>query len=70
MYIQRKDIEKIAELMDKFPDAHTYELETENRSAIGTYMYLIITDNFNGVFGDLKVEVSFSAYCSWIVFML
>ena len=58
MYIQRKDIEKIAELMDKFPDAHTYQLETENRSAIGTDMYLIITDNFNGVFGDLKVEVS------------
>jgi len=58
MYIQRKDIEKITELMDKFPDAHTYQLETENTSAIGTEMYLIITDNFNGVFGDLKVEVS------------
>ena len=58
MYILRENIAKIIELMDKFPDAHTYQLETENRSAIGTDMYLIITDNFNGVFGDLKVEVS------------
>jgi len=58
MYIQRKDIEKITELMDKFPDAHTYQLETERDSGIGTNMFLIITDNFNGVFGDLKVEVS------------
>jgi hypothetical protein len=58
MYIQRKDIEKITGLMDKFPNAHTYQLKTKNTSAIGTEMYLIITDNFNGVFGDLKVEVS------------
>ena len=58
MYIQRKDIEKIAELMDKFPNAHGYHLETKNHSGIGTNMYLIISDTFNGVYGDLKVEVS------------
>jgi hypothetical protein len=58
MYILRENVVKIAELMDKFPNAHTYQLETENTSEIGTNMYLIITDNFNGVYGDLKVEVS------------
>lgn len=58
MYILRENIAKIIELMDKFPHAHSYQLETENRSAIGANMYLIITDNFNGVYGDLKVEVS------------
>jgi len=58
MYIRRKDIEKILELMDTFPDAHAYQLEVEQTSAIGTNVYLIITDNFNAVFGNLKVEVS------------
>jgi hypothetical protein len=58
MYIQRKDIEKILELMDTFPNAHGYHLKTENDSGIGTNMYLIIFDTFNGVYGDLKVEVS------------
>jgi hypothetical protein len=58
MYILRENVAKITKIMDKFPNAHTYQLETENDSGIGTNMYLIITDNFNGVFGDLKIEVS------------
>ena len=58
MFVTRKDIEKILETMDKFPDATRFELLQENCSGIGSITNLIVSTNVNGLDGEFKVEVS------------
>ena len=40
MYITRKDIEKILSVMEEFPDARWYKLESDNSSGIGSVLTL------------------------------
>jgi len=58
MYITRKDIEKILEIIDKFPDATSYQLQNENQSGIGSIFSLIIDTNINNTDVEVKVEIS------------
>jgi hypothetical protein len=58
MYITRKDIEKILEIIDKFPDATSYRLQNENQSGIGSIYNLIIDTNINNTDVEVKVEIS------------
>jgi hypothetical protein len=58
MFITRKDVEKILEIIDKFPDATSYRLQNENQSGIGSIFSLIIDTNINNTDVEVKVEIS------------
>jgi hypothetical protein len=58
MYLLRKDIEKILETMDKFPDAKSFELKEEGGNGIGTILTLTVDTTVNGMAGEFTVEIS------------
>lgn len=58
MYIQKKDIEKILEIMNKFPKETTYCLESDSSSGIGSTMTLTLKTTIEGLEGQFTVEIS------------
>ena len=58
MYIQRKDITLIGEIMDEFPDALSYQLDSESQSGIGSILKLTITTKINGRLANVTFEIS------------
>ena len=58
MYISIKEVEKILEVMEKFPDAASFELVEEGQSGIGSITSLIVHTNIGGMDGEFKVEIS------------
>lgn len=58
MYITRKDVEKILEVMDKFPEANSYCLEQGLQSGIGSIMTLTVPTLINGIKGEFTTEIS------------
>jgi len=57
MYILPEEVEKILEIMKKFPDA-TFKLVEEGCSGIGTITSLIVYTEVNGLDGEFKIEIS------------
>lgn len=47
MYITKQDVEKILSIMEEFPDAKSYLLESDNSSGIGSIVTLTL---------DMKVK--------------
>jgi hypothetical protein len=58
MYITRRDVEKILEVMDKFPDTTTVELIQDGHSGLGSIMTLTVPTLINGIKGEFKTEIS------------
>lgn len=58
MILHKTDILKIVEVLEKFPDLNTFELEQENHSGIGSCTYMTFTQEVNGVKGSFEVEIS------------
>ena len=58
MYLNRTDIEKIAEVLEKFPDVHSFELNQETGGGIGTIITMTFDQTVNGVNGSMTVEIS------------
>lgn len=58
MYIMIEEVEKILEIMKKFPDAISFELVEEGNNGIGTITSLVVTTKVNGLGGEFKVEIS------------
>lgn len=58
MYITRKDVEKILEVMEKFPIEESYCLETGVQSGIGNIMTLTVPTIINGIKGKFTTEIS------------
>jgi hypothetical protein len=58
MYITKKDVEKILEVMNKFPTETAYQLKSENTSGIGSIMTLSIQTTIEGIAGEFTVEIS------------
>ena len=58
MFLNRKDIEKIKEVLDKFPDVDTFELEQNGHSGIGSVTVMSFAQNVNGLEGSFDVEIS------------
>jgi len=48
MYLHRKDITLIGEIMDELPNARSYRLECEDGSGIGSILKLIVATELNG----------------------
>lgn len=58
MYLTKKDVEKMLEVMDRFPEAKSFRLEQEGGSGIGTITTMTIDTNINGYEGEFTVEIS------------
>lgn len=57
MYITKKDVEKILEVMNKFPNDTTYLLESDSSSGIGSTMTLTLQTTIEGLAGEFTVEI-------------
>ena len=58
MILIRKDIEKILDILDKFPEVNGFELHQEGSSGIGKITTMSFVHEHNGVKGCLEVEIS------------
>lgn len=58
MYILIEEVEKILEIMKKFPDATSFFLESKSVSGIGSITSLTVATEVNGLDGEFKVEIS------------
>lgn len=58
IYLRKKDVQKILEVMDKFPidDNSAYKLEYDSYS-IGDCLDMIIDSKINDVEGQFRVEI-------------
>lgn len=58
MILHRKDIEKIQEVLDKFPEVETFEIESDHSSGIGAYITMMFNHEVNSMRGSFTVEIS------------
>lgn len=58
MYITKQDVEKILDVMNKFPKDTTYCLESDSSSGIGSIMTLTLKTTLEGLAGEFTVEIS------------
>jgi hypothetical protein len=58
MYLHRKDITLIGEIMDELPNARSFRLECEEGGGIGNTLKLIVTTEFNGRPVEATFEIS------------
>ena len=58
MYITKKDVLKVLEVMEKFPNATNFLLESDSSSGIGSTLALTVRTNVNGVDGEFTTEIS------------
>jgi len=58
MFLTRKDIEKIKDVLDQFPDLDIFELEQDSSSGIGSVTSMTFAREINGLRGSFQIEVS------------
>ena len=58
MILHRKDIEKLKDILDKFPDITAMEIHQDNSSGIGSCTYVSFAQEINGYKGSFEVEIS------------
>ena len=58
MFLHREDLEKILEILKKFPDVDVVEVEQDSGSGIGSHTTIKLDTNINGVSGRFETVVS------------
>ena len=58
MFLTRKDIEKIKDVLDQFPDLDIFELEQDSSSGIGSITSMTFAREINGLRGSFEIAVS------------
>ena len=58
MYLHRKDIKLIGEIMDEFPVAQSFRLDSEPGGGIGTTLKLTVTTKISGRPADITFEIA------------
>lgn len=58
MKLTMRDLEKISDIMSKFPDIEEFELSQEVTSGIGCITTLTIETRIQDVVGEFTVEIS------------
>jgi hypothetical protein len=58
MYLNRKDLEKIQDVLAKFPEVINFELLQENSSGIGSITTIKFMKEVNGYYGTFDIEIS------------
>jgi hypothetical protein len=58
MYITQEEVKKILTVMEEFPDAKSYKLESDNSSGIGSILTIVMDMNIKGRNAHVRVEIS------------
>jgi hypothetical protein len=58
MFLNRNDIEKIQEVLSKFPDLDVFELKQDSSSGIGSIVSITFAREVNNVRGSFEIEIS------------
>jgi hypothetical protein len=58
MFLDRKDIEKIKNVLDQFPDLDVFEIEEDSSSGIGSIITMTFAREINGIRGSFEIEIS------------
>lgn len=58
MYITHDEVKKILQVMEEFPDAKSYLLESDNSSGIGGILTLTMEMKINGRDAHVTVEIA------------
>ena len=58
MFLHREDLEKILEILKKFPEVDVVEVEQDSSSGIGSHTTIKIDTNINGVNGRFETVIS------------
>lgn len=58
MYIDKDEVTKILDVMNKFPDARAFELHSDSSSGIGSVITMCVHTSINGLDGQFTVEIS------------
>lgn len=58
MFLHKKDIQQIQDVLTKFPDLEMFKLEQENHSGIGSITTMVFDQEINGLSGSFKVEIA------------
>lgn len=58
MYIRKQEVEKILAVMEEFPDARSYKLESDNSSGIGSILTLTLDMNVKDRPALVKIEIA------------
>lgn len=58
MFLHRKDILKIQEILDKFEDVDVFELDQTNSSGIGSITTMTFPKEINGLRASVDIEIS------------
>ena len=58
MILHRKDINKVKEILDKFPDVEVFEIEQDSSSGIGSVVSITFSQEVNGIRGSFEIEIS------------
>lgn len=58
MILHRKDIDKVKEILDKFPDVEVFEIEQDSSSGIGSVVSITFSQEVNGLRGAFEIEIS------------
>jgi len=56
--LNKKDLKKIQEIMDRFPESNTVEIEQDRNSGIGCITTVRLETEIQGVRGEFAVEIS------------
>jgi hypothetical protein len=58
MFLNRKDIEKIKNVLDQFPDLDVFEIEQDSSSGIGSCTTMTFAREIKGLRGAFEIEIS------------
>ena len=58
MILHRKDIDKVKEILDKFPDVEVFEIEQDSSSGIGSIVSITFSQEVYGIRGSFEIEIS------------
>jgi len=58
MHLTRKDIDKIQEVLDKFPEVEIFELDQDSSSGIGSVTTMTFPLDAGGLQGSFNIEIS------------
>lgn len=56
--LHRQDIERITDVLKKFPNVEMFEINQERGSGIGTVLTMSFAEKVNDVQGNFTVEIS------------
>ena len=57
MFFSRKDIEGIQDVLAKFPEVNTFEIEVDSSSGIGSITIMKFDAELNGLKGEFSVQI-------------